>query len=63
MVEYPAGQTCDVIAVRLESYVLGSLPRRDALGVAEHLEACVWCAERLLLFRVRAGVSQGRDEH
>jgi anti-sigma factor RsiW len=51
---YPAGWTCDLIVVRLERYLLGTLAWTEALAVAEHIEACMWCAERiatLLLIR------------
>jgi hypothetical protein len=51
MTEYPAGYTCEVIALRLDRYIVGALPRADALAVAEHLEACAWCIERLVLLR------------
>jgi hypothetical protein len=49
MVEYPAGWTCERTALRLESYLLSVLPRGEALAVAEHVEACAWCAQRLVL--------------
>ena len=53
--EYPAGYTCDVIALRLDRYVMGTLARADALAVAEHLEACAWCEERFALLRQAGG--------
>jgi hypothetical protein len=54
--EYPAGWTCDVVVLRLESYRLSRLPLGEALAVAEHLEACIVCAQRLVLVeRPRAG--------
>jgi hypothetical protein len=63
MTEYPAGYTCEVVALRLDRYVVGSLTRADALAVAEHLEACAWCTERLVLLGVGgAGNPQGRGE-
>jgi hypothetical protein len=49
MVEYPAGWTCERITLKLEYYLVGSLPRAEALAVAEHIEACVLCAQRLVL--------------
>ncbi len=49
MTEYPAGYTCEVIALRLDRYIVGALPRADALAVAEHLEACDSCAHLLAL--------------
>ena len=54
MTEYPTGYTCEVVAVRLDRYIVGSLPRADALAVAEHLEACAWCLERLVVIRLSA---------
>jgi anti-sigma factor RsiW len=44
---YPAGWTCDLIVVRLERYLLGKLSWSEALAVADHIEACMWCAERI----------------
>ena len=56
-VEYPSGWTCEVTVVRLERYVVESLPRREMLAVGEHLEACVECAQALAL--LRAGSRHG----
>jgi anti-sigma factor RsiW len=56
-VEYPSGWTCEVTVVRLERYVVESLPRREMLAVGEHLEACVECAQSLAL--LRAGTRHG----
>jgi hypothetical protein len=53
MSEYPPGWTCEVTLVRLERYTLMTLPWGEALAVAEHIEACVGCAERLTLLGVR----------
>jgi hypothetical protein len=47
--EYPAGWTCEVVVLRLEWYLVDTLPRAEALAVAEHLEACLECAQRLML--------------
>ena len=47
--EYPAGWTCEVVVVRLEAYLLGTLLWADALALAEHIEACVSCAQLLVL--------------
>jgi anti-sigma factor RsiW len=63
MTEYPAGYTCEVVALRLDRYVAGTLSRTDALSVAEHLEACAWCVERLALLHVSASDHPGRGEH
>ena len=38
-VEYPSGWTCEVTVLRLERYVVESLPRREMLAIGEHLEA------------------------
>jgi len=56
-VEYPSGWTCEVTVVRLERYVVESLPRQEMLAVGEHLEACVECAQALAL--LRAGSRHG----
>lgn len=45
--EYPAGWTCELIVLRLERYLDNALPRAESLAVAEHVEACASCAERL----------------
>jgi hypothetical protein len=49
MTEYPPGWTCDLVLVRLERYRASALPRAEALALAEHFEACVSCAQRLVL--------------
>jgi hypothetical protein len=49
MVEYPPGWTCTLITRRIDRYILSTLPRGEALAMAEHFEACVWCAQRLVL--------------
>ena len=53
MLEYPPGWTCELTALRLESYIISTLPRRDALAVAEHLEACPSCWQLILLRGVK----------
>ena len=60
MVEYPAGYTCEVFAFRLDSYLLGTLARAEALALAEHLEACAPCAERVELRRGGDGIHRSR---
>ena len=52
MVDHPAGWTCERTVLRFEYYLLGTLPLSDALAVAEHLEACDGCPQRLVLYRV-----------
>jgi hypothetical protein len=49
MTEYPAGWTCELVLVRLERYRASTLPRTEALALAEHFEACVTCAQSLVL--------------
>ena len=44
-VEYPPGWTCELVAIRLERYLLATLPHGDALLLADHIEACVECAD------------------
>jgi hypothetical protein len=51
LVEYPSGWTCEVTLVRLERYVVESLPRQEMLAVGEHLEACSECPQALELLR------------
>jgi hypothetical protein len=50
--EYPAGWTCERTALQLEHYLLGTLVLVEALAVAEHIEACEGCAQRLVLVRL-----------
>jgi anti-sigma factor RsiW len=52
MIDYPPGFTCELVVLRLERYVVSDLPRAEALAVAEHLEACPSCANRVLLVRL-----------
>jgi anti-sigma factor RsiW len=49
MVDYPPGWTCARTESRLEYYLLTTLPLPEALAVAEHVEACAPCAQRLAL--------------
>jgi hypothetical protein len=55
MTEYPPGWTCELIVLRLERYLLATLPLGDALAVAEHIEACVICAQRVMLLERARG--------
>ena len=50
--DYPAGWTCERTALRFDWYLLRTLALIDALAVAEHLEACEGCAQRLVIFRL-----------
>ena len=49
---YPADWPCERAQVQLERYLLSTLSLGDSIAVAEHLEACVECAQRVVLFRV-----------
>ena len=57
--EYPAGWPCEVVILRLERYRLGTLPLDDLLAIAEHLEACVLCAQLLVLVEPRGASRRG----
>jgi hypothetical protein len=46
---YPAGWTCEQTSVRLERYLLSTLPLGESLAVAEHVEACAGCGQALVL--------------
>jgi hypothetical protein len=48
---YPADWTCERAQLELERYLLNALSLGDSLAVAEHVEACAGCAQRLLVFR------------
>jgi hypothetical protein len=50
--DYPAGWTCERTARRFESYLLNTLVLADCLAIAEHLEACEGCAQRIVIFRL-----------
>ena len=49
MIDYPTGWTCELILLRLDRYLANTLPRSESLAVAEHVEACAECAQRLAL--------------
>jgi anti-sigma factor RsiW len=57
MTEHPPGWTCELVALRIERYLLSALPLGEALAVAEHIEACVWCAQRVVLMRQTRGAA------
>jgi hypothetical protein len=59
MLDYPPGWTCERTLLRLEYYLLLRLPLVESLAVAEHLEACDGCAQRLVLYRVTIEPSRG----
>ena len=50
--DYPPGWTCERTVLRFEYYLLGTLPLGESLAIAEHLEACDGCLQRLVLFRL-----------
>ena len=52
MTQYPAGWTCEHTILQFEAYLSMTLPPGESLATAEHLEACVACAQRLVLYRV-----------
>ena len=45
--EYPTGWTCELVVVKLELYLVGSLSWAESLAVAEHMEACADCGSDL----------------
>jgi hypothetical protein len=51
VIEHPRSWTCERTLLQFETYLLGTMVLVDALAVAEHLEACVGCAQRLVLYR------------
>jgi hypothetical protein len=55
MTDYPSGWTCEVVILHLKRYRLGTLPLADSLAIAEHLEACVLCYQRLRVGPAEAG--------
>ena len=50
--EFPVGWTCERTVLQFERYLKSTIALADSLAVAEHLEACVGCAQRLVLLRV-----------
>jgi hypothetical protein len=50
MTEFPSGCTCEFTILRFERYLLATLPLGESLAIAEHIEACVICAQLLALF-------------
>jgi hypothetical protein len=53
MTNYPQGVTCEVVKIRLERYLDRTLAWSESLEVAEHVEACSPCGERLALLRAK----------
>ncbi len=59
MTEFPDGCTCEFTILRFERYLLATLPLSECLAIAEHIEACVTCAQRLVIF----GAQRERPAH
>ena len=51
MAEYPPGWTCEKTLLQFEYYLSSRLQLAQALAGAEHLEACLECAEQLMIVR------------
>jgi anti-sigma factor RsiW len=51
MVVYPKEWTCERTTRQLEQYLRGTLVLQELLAVAEHIEACPGCAQRLVIYR------------
>jgi hypothetical protein len=50
---YPQGWDCERTCTELERYLALTIEWDAALAVAEHLEACVACAEHAAVLRIR----------
>ena len=59
MIEFPPGFTCEFTIRRLEGYLLATLSLGECLAIAEHIEACANCAQRLVLL----GAQRERPAH
>jgi hypothetical protein len=59
MTEFPSGCTCEFTLLRIDRYLMTTLPWGESLVLAEHIEACVPCAQRLMLF----GAPRERPAH
>ena len=59
MVDYPPGWTCDRTILQFERYLKSIIALGDSLAVAEHLEACEVCAQRLVLYCVTVSRTRG----
>jgi hypothetical protein len=51
MVVYPKEWTCERTTRQFEPYLRGTLVLHESLAVAEHIEACPGCAQRLQIYR------------
>jgi hypothetical protein len=59
-IDHPPGWNCELVSLRFERYLLGTLEQGDALALAEHLEACVECGQALVLFRLDRRIDLAR---
>ena len=50
--EYPAGWNCERTVRQFEFYLGSALELVDSLAIAEHLEACDGCAQRIVIYRL-----------
>jgi anti-sigma factor ChrR (cupin superfamily) len=63
MITYPPGVTCELVVLRFEQYLVGALSWAEGYAVAEHLEACPECSQRLVLIRLTVGGTGQRKRH
>jgi hypothetical protein len=47
--DHPPGWTCDIVLSKLARYLVGDLRRGELLAIAEHIEVCILCAQRVPL--------------
>jgi hypothetical protein len=59
---HPRGWTCERTVLQLEGYLLSTLVLGDSIAVAEHVEACGECAQRLALYRLTTVTVPSRRE-
>jgi hypothetical protein len=55
MTTHPPGCTCERTILQFQAYLLKTLPPRESLATAEHLEACLTCAQQLGLYQITIG--------
>jgi hypothetical protein len=60
MVVYPKDWTCERTARQFESYLMSTLVLEESLAVAEHIEACPGCAQRIVIYRMSLAQSRPR---
>jgi hypothetical protein len=49
---HPDGWNCDAVGGQLDRYLLHDMRLVERLAIAEHLEACALCSERVMFLRV-----------